>query len=186
MLEGKGALVLKSDELAREVVRKGEAAWRELVEHFGEQILDSNGEINRTQLAEIVFNSPAERNFLNRVTHPRIFQQMADKLHDIEEEEKKKGATGAVIVDIPLLVESGATGLFDFVLVIDSAPETQVERLIRDRGLSAEEAWARIRSQAAREERLRHADLVVRNDGTMEDLEREVERAWETIQAHMT
>jgi len=178
ILEEKGACLLDSDAMAREVVRKSTEAWREIVDHFGKDILGPDGEIDRKKLADIVFKDAGERAFLNKVTHPRIFQLMAERLRDIEH---KAGGKVIVILDIPLLVEAKAAGAFDFTLVVDASPQTQVDRLKKDRGSSTEEAWSRIKSQVSREERLRVADLVIRNDGDMEDLRSEVEGAWEVI-----
>ena len=178
MLEEKGAAVLKSDDLAREVVRKGEPAWREIVGHFGASVLDEEGEIDRGKLAEIVFRDAGERDFLNRVTHPRIFQLMAQRLRELEENPPDRGV---VVLDIPLLVEAGAGDLFQLTVVVDTEPELQLRRLVELRGMQEEEALARIRAQVSREERLRHADLVIDNRGTLEDLRAEVERAWREI-----
>ncbi|MBC7254114.1 MAG: dephospho-CoA kinase [Actinobacteria bacterium] len=180
LLEEKGAHLLDSDLLAREVVRRGTPAWREIVDHFGREILTPEGEIDRAKLGKIVFSHPAEREFLNRVTHPRIFQLMGERLKELEE---GTGGEGVVILDIPLLVEAGAGNLFHLNLVVDAPEEEQARRLVEDRGLSPEEAWARIRSQASREERLRCADLVITNDGSLEKLRRQVDRAWEEIKA---
>jgi len=178
MLVDKGAFLVESDALARKVVEKGSEAYREIVEHFGESILDPQENIDRAKLGTVVFNDPSEREFLNRVTHPRILQLMASEIERIRVE---TGDRAIVVLDIPLLVEAGVAGAFDFTLVVDASPETQEERLVRDRGLSREDARARIASQASREERLRVADFVVRNEGSLVDLEREVERAWEAI-----
>lgn len=178
LLEEKGARILDSDQLAREVVLKETPAWREIVDHFGHDVLGPDGEINRQRLADIVFNDPEQRAFLNRITHSRIFQLMADRLHDLEVE-----PTGekVVILDIPLLIETKVGGIFDYIIVVDADPEVQVERLVMDRSTSAEEAWSRIRSQAPRAERLEFADFVIQNEGSLEDLRLEVDRAWESI-----
>ena len=178
LLEEKGAYLLDSDKMAREVVRKETPGWQEIVDHFGRDILGPDGEIDRQRLAGIIFNDPGERAFLNGVTHPRIFQLMAEELRDIEAE---TGGKGIVILDIPLLVEAKAGKMFDFTLVVDASPQIQVERLQKDRGSSTEEAWSRINSQVSREERLRVADLVIHNDGGMGDLEKEVEEAWKEL-----
>jgi len=178
MLGEKGAHILESDQLAREVVVKGTPAWREIVDHFGHEVLGPRGEIDRGRLADAIFKNQEERDFLNRITHPRIFQLMADRLREMETSESGQGI---VILDIPLLVEVKAEGIFDLVVVVDASPETQVERLIARRGMSAEEAWLRIRSQASRSERLNAADVIIRNDGSMEDLQDEVNKAWESI-----
>ncbi len=178
LLAEKGAYILCSDLLAREVVRKGEPAWRDIVDHFGEGVLDKEGEIDRARLAEIVFSDPGERSFLNSVTHPRIFQLMFDRLRIRDEE---SGGEGVAVLDIPLLVDVKAAGMFDFTLVVDASPEAQLERITRDRGSSREEALSRIEAQVPRAERLAHADHVIRNEGSLEDLRREVDEAWEAI-----
>lgn len=178
LLAEKGAYILCSDLLAREVVRKGEPAWRDIVDHFGEGVLDKEGEIDRARLAKIVFSDPGERSFLNSVTHPRIFQLMFDRLRIRDEE---SGGEGVAVLDIPLLVDVKAAGMFDFTLVVDASPEAQLERITRDRGSSREEALSRIEAQVPRAERLAHADHVIRNEGSLEDLRREVDEAWEAI-----
>jgi dephospho-CoA kinase len=181
LLEEKGAFILDSDRLAREVVEKGKPAWKDIVEHFGEAVLDTEGEIDRKKLADIVFADAAERSFLNSMTHPRIFQLMYERLQARDTETEGKGVA---VLDIPLLVDVKAGGMFDFTLVVDASPEVRVERITSDRGSSREEAWSRIRSQVPREERLAHADHVIDNDGSMESLRREVDKAWEAILDH--
>jgi dephospho-CoA kinase len=178
ILQEKGAYILDSDKMARAVVRKGTTGWQEIVDHFGQEILGPDGEIDRQKLADIVFKDAGERAFLNGVTHPRIFRLMADELRDIE---ATTGGKGIVVLDIPLLVEARAGKMFDFTLVVDASPEIQVERLQKDRGSSIEEAWSRINSQVSRDERLRVADAVIHNDGSTEELSREVEEAWQEI-----
>ncbi|MEJ5186111.1 MAG: dephospho-CoA kinase [Candidatus Geothermincolales bacterium] len=177
-LARKGAFLIESDALARKVVEKGSEAYREIVEHFGEGILDHQGNIDREKLGAVVFHDPSEREFLNRVTHPRILALMAEQIETIR---KESGNEAIVVLDIPLLVEAGAARAFDFTLVVDASPETQEERLVTDRGLTREDAKARIACQASREERLRVADFVIHNEGSLEDLEKEVERAWSAI-----
>jgi dephospho-CoA kinase len=178
LLEDKGAYIICSDALAREVVQKGEPAWRDIVDHFGESVLDGEGEIDRARLSEIVFSDPAERGFLNSVTHPRIFQLMFERLkaRDLE-----TGGTGVAVLDIPLLVDVEAPDMFDFTLVVDASPEVQLERIVEDRGSSREEALARINAQVPRERRLAFADHIIRNEGSLDELRREVDEAWKAI-----
>jgi dephospho-CoA kinase len=178
LLAEKGAYILCSDLMAREVVEKGEAAWRDIVDHFGEAILDEEGNIDRASLAEIVFSDPAERAFLNSATHPRIFQLMYDRLQAMDAE---SGGKGIAVLDIPLLVDVKASDMFDYTLVVDASLEVQVERITGDRMSSREEALARIKAQVPREERLAHADYVIHNEGSLNDLRREVDEAWEAI-----
>ena len=180
MLSRKGAFIICSDELAREVVKNGEPAWMEIVDHFGSGILDHEGEIDRGKLAQIVFADSEERIFLEKATHPRIFQRMADKMREIDAETEGKAI---VVLDIPLLVEASAGSMFDFNLVVDAPPGKQIDRLMAYRGSTEEEARSRMNAQVPREQRLACADRVIHNDGTIEDLQNEVDRAWEDILA---
>jgi dephospho-CoA kinase len=158
MLSRKGAFVICSDKLAREVVENGEPAWKEIVAHFGDGVLDQDGEIDRAKLAQIIFADANERTFLEKTTHPRIFQRMAETMREIDAE---TGGEAVVVLDIPLLVEAKAGGMFDFNLVVDAPPQVQVERLVADRGSTEEEAWSRMNAQVPREERLACADHVL-------------------------
>lgn len=178
MLAEKGAHTLDSDEMAHEVVQRGTQAWREILEHFGDEILLPDQELDRAKLAEIIFHDQHQRVVLNSITHPRIFELMSERLRSLEDEVSQDAI---VVIDIPLLVEANAEGIFDYNLVVDALPETQVERLITERGYSAEQAWSRIRSQAPRQERLQSADHVIHNNGTLEDLRFEADQAWEAI-----
>ncbi len=178
MLSEKGAFILCSDDLAREVVAKGQPAWEEIVGHFGERVLDPDGELDRKKLADIVFSNAAERVFLEKATHPRIFQRMAEMLRDID---AKTGGEAVVVLDIPLLVEARAGDIFDFNLVVDASEHIQVERLMAERGSSRDEALSRISSQVSREERLSCADHVIHNEGDLLDLQSDVDKAWEKI-----
>jgi dephospho-CoA kinase len=180
MVSRKGAFIICSDHLAREVVEKDKPAWRDIVAHFGDGVLGPDGEIDRAKLADIVFANAEERTFLESTTHPRIFQRMAEIMREIDDE---TGGDAVVVLDIPLLVEARAGGLFDFNLVVDSSPQLQVERLMSDRGSSEEDAWSRMNAQVPRKKRLAIADLVIRNDGTIQDLQHEVDKAWEAIDA---
>lgn len=180
MLSRKGAFVVCSDKLSREVVERGKPAWKEIVAHFGDGVLDQDGEIDRAKLADIVFADANERIFLEKATHPRIFQRMAETMREIDAE---TGGEAVVVLDIPLLVEAKAGGMFDYNLVVDASPRVQVERLMSDRGSTEEEALSRMNAQVPREERIACADLVIHNEGSMEDLQQEVDRAWEIIDA---
>jgi dephospho-CoA kinase len=174
----KGAFVMDSDEMAHEVVKPGKQAWHEIMEHFGDEILLPDQEIDRQKLAEIIFHNKHERVVLNSITHPRIFELMSERLGELEDE---IGREGIVVIDIPLLIEANAEGIFDYNLVVDASPEIQAERLILEREYSAEQAWARIRSQASRDEKLDSADYVIHNEAGLEELQFEVDRAWDAI-----
>jgi dephospho-CoA kinase len=176
LLAGHGALVLDADEAAREVVSPGTDGLAAVVREFGDGVLAADGTLDRATLAEVVFADPGRREALNAIVHPRVRAWMAQRVAAAPE--------GSVVVqDIPLLVESGLAGLFELVVVVDAADEVRVARLARDRGMSEQEAAARIAAQAPREQRLAAADVVLSNDTTPGVLAAQVERLWERVVA---
>jgi dephospho-CoA kinase len=169
-LAARGAVVIDSDVLAREVVARGTDGLAEVVEAFG-NVLTADGELDRPAVGRIVFGDEVARRKLEAIIHPRVRARAA---------ELESGAPGDAVVvhDIPLLVETGQGGRFDLVLVVDVPQEVQLERLTRDRGMTDEEAKARIASQATREQRLAVADLVVDNAGSLDELDARIEELW--------
>ena len=166
----RGAVVIDSDVLAREVVARGTDGLAEVVEVFGD-VLTPEGDLDRPAVGRIVFGDEQARRKLEAIIHPRVRARAA-------EIEAAAPDDAVVVHDIPLLVETGQADKFDLVLVVDVPREVQVERLTGARGMAAEEAEARIASQAAREDRLAVADIVVDNSGTLEDLDKRVEEVW--------
>ena len=163
ILRGLGAVVIDSDQLAREVVEPGTPGLADVVKEFGDSVLTDDGKLDRAALGAIVFADQDARRRLESILHPLIRQRAAE----IEAEAEP----GTVVVhDIPLLVETGQAGQFDAVLVVDVPVETQVERLLRDRGWSRADAEARVAAQASREERRAAATYLIDNTGTREDL----------------
>ena len=162
-----GAVVIDSDVLAREVVARGTDGLAEVVEVFGD-VLTPEGDLDRPAVGRIVFGDEQARRKLEAIIHPRVRARAAEIEADAPDD-------AVVVHDIPLLVETGQADKFDLVLVVDVPREVQVERLAGARGMAAEEAEARIASQAAREDRLAVADIVVDNSGTLEDLDKRVE-----------
>lgn len=172
-----GALVIDADQLAREVVAPGTPGLAALVEEFGPGVLTDGGELDRPAMATRVFGDEAARRRLEAVVHPRVFEE----IQRLEAE----APPGAVVVhDIPLLAESGRADTFDAVVVVDAPVETQVERMVGDRGWSEDDARARVAAQASREDRLAVATYVVENTGTREDLRRRVEEVWADLHRH--
>ncbi|MFI6680324.1 dephospho-CoA kinase [Kribbella sp. NPDC050470] len=175
-LAARGAVVIDSDILAREVVAKGTDGLTEVVEVFGDGVLTPEGELDRPAVGRIVFGDEAARRKLEAIIHPRVRSRAA--------EIEAAAPAGAVVVhDIPLLVETGQAGKFDVLLIVDVPVEVQVERLTAQRGMTEAEAKQRIASQASREQRLAVADVVVDNSGTLEDLDRRVGEVWEELQS---
>jgi dephospho-CoA kinase len=158
-----GAVLIDGDALAREVVARGTPGLAQVVEEFGEQILTPEGDLDRPALGRIVFADETARRRLEAITHPLIFERYAEL-------EAAAPPDAVVVHDIPLLAETGRADTFDAVVVVDVPVETQVERMVRDRGWTREEAEARIAAQATREERLAIATHVIDNTGSLEDL----------------
>jgi dephospho-CoA kinase len=173
MLADRGAVIIDADVIAREVVEPGEDAYHKIIEHFGPDVLQLDKRIDREKLGKIVFNDPSKRVLLNELTHPKVMRIIADRLEEL------RGSESIVVCDIPLLAEVGTsrTG-FDLVVVVDTTRETQVVRLSKERGMSKEDALARIGSQASAEERRALADVVIDNDGDLKSLEEQVNDLW--------
>ena len=167
LLRERGAVVIDSDVLAREVVEPGTPGLAAVVEAFGDGVLAADGSLDRAELGRRVFVDEGFRRRLQDILHPLIRARSA--------EIAAEAPAGALVVhDIPLLVETGQADRFETVLVVDVPVETQVERMVRDRGWSREDAEARVRAQAGRDERLAVATHVLDNTGTRDDLRERV------------
>ncbi|MER6234290.1 MULTISPECIES: dephospho-CoA kinase [Streptomyces] len=171
-----GAVVIDADRIAREVVEPGTPGLTAVVEAFGPGILTQDGSLNRPALGSIVFSDPARLATLNDIVHPLVGARSAEL--------ERAAAAGAVVVhDVPLLTENGLAPLYDLVVVVDAKPATQLDRLVRLRGMTESDARARMDAQATREQRLAVADLVIDNDGPLEDLEFQVRTVWSDLAA---
>ncbi len=175
MLRDLGAVVIDADLLAREVVAPGTDGLAEIVEAFGPQVLTADGELDRPAMGAIVFADEEARRKLEAIIHPRVRERGARM-------EAEAGPDAVVVHDIPLLAETGQASAFDAVLVVDVPVATQVERMVTLRGMSREEAEARIAAQATREDRLAVATHVIDNTGTIEDLRERVTEVFESLQ----
>lgn len=158
-----GAVVIDADLLAREVVARGTPGLAAVVEAFGPEILTADGELDRPKMGALVFGDEEKRRRLEAIVHPLVFERYAEL-------EAAAPADGIVVHDIPLLVESGRASEFDAVIVVDAPAEVQIERMVRDRGWTEEEARSRIAAQATRDERRAVATHLIDNTGTREDL----------------
>lgn len=176
LLAGLGAMVVDADQVAREVVRPGTAGLAAVVAEFGEQVVTPEGELDRAALASIVFADPRRRAALEAITHPLIRERIARLV--------ASAPPDAILVqDVPLLAEKDLAGQFDLVLVVDASVETQLDRLVRARGMSEADARARIAAQANRADRLALADHVIVNNGSRAALRRRVDEVWQALQA---
>ncbi|HKX15679.1 MAG TPA: dephospho-CoA kinase [Propionibacteriaceae bacterium] len=172
-LAARGAIIIDTDVLAREVVEPGTAALAAIVERFGPQVI-LDGQLNRVRLAEIVFADPLARRDLELIVHPAVRARAAEL-------ERAAGSAAVVVHVIPLLVETGQQQEFDFVVTVDVDQETQIQRLMARNGFSRAEAEARIAAQASREDRKIAADVVLDNTGSVAQLRDQVSALWAVL-----
>ena len=174
-LAAHGAVIIDADVAARAVVALGTPGLAQVVEAFSAGVLAPDGSLDRQRLGAIVFRDPASRATLNAIVHPLVGEWMR-----AAERAAVYAARGDLIVvhDVPLLAENRRAGDFDLVIVVDVPPELQVERLVSQRGMTPDQARARLAAQATREQRLAIADLVIDNSGSLADLDRGVTEVW--------
>ena len=177
MFERLGARLIDADQVAREIVRPGSPAWEEIVEEFGDDVLHCDGVIDRKRLAAVVFRDEEKRKKLMNITHPRIIERIRQMLERMRSE-----GVEVAVVEAALIVEgSGLKDMLDALVVVTAEEETQVERLVKQRGLTREEAVLRLKAQMPAEEKARQATYVIDNSGTLEDTERRVRAVWEKL-----
>ncbi|MGI5399724.1 dephospho-CoA kinase [Streptomyces sp. CA-135486] len=171
LLASYGAVLIDADKIAREVVEPGTPGLAALLEAFGPEVLTPEGTLDRPKLGSIVFADPERLATLNAIVHPLVGARS-------RELEAAAGPDAVVIHDVPLLTENNLAGLYDLVVVVDASPGTQLDRLVGLRGMAESEARARMAAQATREQRRAIADLVIDNDGPLEQLEPQVRKVW--------
>jgi len=173
-----GAVIIDADKVGHEAFEPDTDAWREVVATFGRQILTPGGEIDRKKLGEIVFNQPESLSRLNQIMHPRMHDMMKAQI-----EEYRRQGVDVVVLEAAILIEADWASLVDEVWVT-VAPEAMVlERLKKQRGLNETQTLARIRSQLSSEERGKHADAVINNDGELDEMKAKVKELWARLQA---
>lgn len=180
MLEARGAVVFDADVLAREAVDPGTPGHAAVIERFGADVLAPGGALDREALASIVFADPAARRDLEAIVHPEVRRRFA------EGTEAYRDTDRVVVFSAPLLVETGMDTAFDVLVVVSATPGMQIKRLMRDRGMSEEAVRSRIDAQATPEARAEAADVVVDNEGSVEELEAQVDRVWADLSARAT
>lgn len=171
-----GAVVVDSDQLAREVVERGSSGFEQIVTLFGDEIL-KNGEINRSLLAEIIFKDPAKRKDLEQITHPLIRKAFADIV-------EKSGDRAIVINQIPLLVESKYEYIFDHVITVSTSEDKRIARLLA-KGYTQEQIQNRMKSQVSDSDREKIADSIIQNNESEKELLPQVEKIWEQLQSKL-
>ncbi|MBP8536889.1 dephospho-CoA kinase [Streptomyces sp. MK37H] len=171
ILTSLGAVLIDSDRIAREVVEPGTPGLAAVVAEFGPEVLTADGSLDRPRLGGIVFTDPERLSALNAIIHPLVRDRSAEL-------QAAAAADAVVVHDVPLLAENKLAPLYDLVMVVDATPETQLDRLVRLRGMAEDEARARMEAQATRAERLAIADVVIDNNGPIEALEPQVRKVW--------
>lgn len=174
LLVSHGAVLIDADRIAREVVEPGTPGLAAVVEAFGTEILAADGSLDRPRLGAIVFTDPDRLATLNGIVHPLVGARSAEL-------ERAAGADSVVVHDVPLLTENGLAPRYDLVIVVDATPATQLDRLVRLRGMTEEDARARMAAQATRQKRLEIADIVIDNDGPLDALAPQVRTVWEDL-----
>ena len=168
-----GAVVIRADDLAREVVAKGGRAYDEVVAHFGNQILTDDGQVDRAKLAAIVFSDPSELRALEEITHPAVQAQLANQIADQDPNQ-------IVIYEVPLLIEKNLFNKFDKSIAVIADLELRAQRA-EERGYDPADFYARVENQTTDEQRRESVDIVIHNNGSLSQLAQQVDQAWQQL-----
>ncbi len=177
MLVKKGARVIDHDALVHTLQEPGRPVWNRIVEAFGREILDAGGRIDRKKLGVLVFGDEERRKVLEGIVHPAVLEEAQRERDRIG----RKDERAIVLSDIPLLLEVGMQGLFDLILLVYAPPEVQIARVMKRNNMTRDEAVARLEAQMPIDEKLKRADVVIRNDGTMKELQQRVDEVWQEL-----
>jgi dephospho-CoA kinase len=170
----KGAVVIRSDELARQVIEPQTPGFQQVIDRFGKDFVNSEGYIDRAKLAQIVFHDDAALKDLENIIHPLV----RSKTNQIIDQHTSETI---IVNEIPLLLEKNMESLFDFLVIVISSEKNRLERLAQ-RGLTTEQASARMAKQVSDDERKAAADFLIVNDGNLDKLDADVEKIWQTLQ----
>jgi len=179
MLVGKGARVIDHDGLVHTLQEPGKPVWKRIVEAFGRDILGADERIDRKKLGSLVFDDEQRRRTLEGIVHPAVLEEAQRRRDEIAHEDGQ----AIVLSDIPLLLEVGMKDLFDLILLVYAPPEVQIRRVMKRNKMTRDEAVARLKAQMPIDEKLGLADVVIRNDGTMRELEQSVDEVWQELLA---
>ena len=178
MLAELGAVLINADELGHELLQPDDQAYGKIVAAFGKSILSTNGEIDRSKLGKLVFDDNAALARLNKITHPKIYEIVRQKI-----EEYRQAGTRVVVLEAALLIEAGWMPLLNQLWVTTAPEATIVRRLKSSRGLSEEQVLARLRTQMPQEEKARQADIVINTDCSLDELRARITELWHRLPA---
>lgn len=171
-----GAIIIDADKVGHEAFKPDTAAWHDVVATFGRQILAPSGEVDRKKLGEIVFNQPESLARLNQIMHPRMHDMIQAQIAEYRQQK-----VDVVVLEAAILIEANWTSLVDEVWITVTPKAMVLERLKKQRGLAEEQTLARIRSQMTAAERIKHADVVINNDGDLETMKAKVDELWQKL-----
>jgi dephospho-CoA kinase len=177
VLKEQGAYIIDADQMARELVRPHAPAWKQLVKAFGKDILREDGSIHRKRLADKVFADPRQRKLLNQILHPRIKKEIERRAKEIGQ----KDPDAVVVIDAPLLVELGDHRKMDKLIVVTSTQTQQIERLQRRDGIGPEEALRIFSSQMPIKDKVKWADFVIRNEGSIQKTREKAKEVYQEL-----
>jgi dephospho-CoA kinase len=177
MLEELGMVVIDADQIGHQIYQPDLPAWHEIVHTFGPEVLNADRTINRQALGKLVFADPEALRTLNRIVHPKMFDRMVELIAAM----RAHGSMKAIGVEAAVLIEANWMDLMDQVWVVVASEAAVVDRLAKQRHLSPEQAHTRIAAQISNDERLKHADVVIRNDGSLEEVRHAVQQAWDQL-----
>lgn len=169
-----GAVLIDADQIAREVVLPGTPALNKIEQLFGTEVITEEGTLNRKKLGELVFANESSRKLLEGILHPEIRKIMNQRMNQLEADNPRR----LVVVDVPLLYESGLASMFDKVMLVYVPREIQLERLMNRDGLSRGQAEARLEAQMPIEQKVQLADFVIDNSGTLEETGAQLQQFW--------
>ena len=172
LLDRRGAVVIDADQLAREAISKGTPGFGRVVDAFGAEVLTPEGDLDRAALARRIFSDPVQKAALEAIVHPEVARRFGELVEGYR-------ATDRIVVYVtPLLVELGLAPAFDVVVVVTASPHLRVSRVASGRGLSPDEVRERMAAQATDDQRMEVAHVLVDNDGSLAELEPQVDRLW--------
>lgn len=177
ILEASGAAVIDADKVGHQIYLPDLPAWKEIVATFGQEVLHADRTINRQALGKLVFADPEALRTLNRIVHPKMFERMTELIAEL----RARGGMQAIVIEAAILIEANWQPLADQIWLVVASEPVVIERLAKQRNLSPEQVHTRIAAQLSNEERLKHAHVVIRNDGSLDAVRAAVQQAWNQL-----